>query len=60
MYTIIKTTRLSVVSVTVVAVLAGWPVTVDVVEMGVVSQRGAHAERYRCAFTLHTGAGWAW
>jgi len=40
--------------------LAGWPVTVGVVEMGVVSQPGADAKRYRCAFTLDTGAGWAW
>ena len=36
--------------------LAGWPVMVGVV----VIQPGADAERYRCAFTLHTGAGWAW
>jgi len=38
--------------------LVGWPVTVGVVEMGVVdsrygvSQPGADAERYRCVFTL--------
>ena len=31
--------------------LAGWPVTVGVVEVGVVQVR---------VFTLHTGAGWAW
>jgi len=49
--------------------LGGWPVTVGVtgmVEVGVVDTRygviqpGADAERYKCAFTLHTGAGWAW
>jgi len=40
--------------------MAGWAVTVGVVEVGVVSQPGAEAERYRCAFTLHTGVGWAW
>ena len=28
--------------------LAGWPVTVRVVEVGVVNQPGADAERYRC------------
>ena len=48
-YTIIKTTRLLVVSVTVAAALASWPVTVSVVDDGVVSQPGADAERYRCA-----------
>jgi len=36
-----------VVSVTVAAALAGWPVTVGVVEVGGVSQPGADAERYR-------------
>ena len=43
-------------------VLAGWPVTVGVVEVGVVdtrygvSQPGADAERYRCAvYTAHSG-----
>jgi len=40
--------------------VTGWPVTVGVVEVGVVSQPGADAERCRRAFTLHTGAGWAW
>jgi len=50
-YTTVKTTRLS---------MTGWPVTVGVVEVGVVIQPGADAERYRCAFTRHTGAGWAW
>jgi len=44
MYTIINFTRLSVVA----AALAGWPVTVGVVEVGGVSQPGADAERYRC------------
>jgi len=41
-------------------ILMGWPVTVGVVEVGVVSQPAADAELYRCEFTLHTGAGWAW
>ena len=51
------------VSVTVAAVtlsgrdtdadeLAGWPVTVGMVEVGGVSQPGADAERYRCACWL--------
>jgi len=40
--------------------LAGRSVTVGVVEVGGVSQPGADAERYRCVFTVHTGAGWAW
>jgi len=40
-------------SVTVAAALAGWPVTVGVFEVGVVSQPEADAERYMCA-------GWAW
>ena len=38
--------------------LAGWPVTVGVVEVGVVSQPGAYAERYRCA-CLHCTQGLA-
>jgi len=38
--------------------LAGWPVTVGVVEVGVVSQPGADAERYRCA-CLHCTQGLA-
>jgi len=46
-YTTINFTRLTVVSVTVAAALAGWPVTVGVVEVGGVSQPGADAERYR-------------
>jgi len=62
MYSIIKTRRLSVVSVTVAAALAviltGWPVTVGVVEVGVVSQPAADAERYRCAY-LHCTQGLA-
>ena len=37
-------------------ILAGWPVTVGVVEVGVVSQPGADAERYRCA-CLHCTQG---
>ena len=37
---------------TVAAALAGWPVTVGVVEVGGVSQPGADAERYRCACWL--------
>jgi len=40
--------------------LAGWPVTVGVVEVGVVSQPGADAELQVRVFALHTGAGWAW
>jgi len=48
MYTIINFTRLSVVA----AALAGWPVTVGVVEVGGVSQPGADAERYRCMYWL--------
>ena len=40
------------VSVTVAAALAGWPVTVGVVEVGGVSQPGADAERYRCMYWL--------
>jgi len=36
----------------VAAALAGWPVTVGVVEVGGVSQPGADAERYRCAYWL--------
>jgi len=37
--------------------VAGWPVILTgwLVTVGVVSQPGADAERYRCAFTLHTG-----
>ena len=58
MYTIIKTTRLSVVSVTVAAALAGWPVTGGVVEVGVASHPGADAERYTCA-CLHCTQGLA-
>ena len=38
--------------------LASWPVTVGVVEVGVVSQPGADAERYRCA-CLHCTQGLA-
>jgi len=30
-------------------ILTGWPVTVGVVEVGVVSQPGVDAEWYRCA-----------
>ena len=56
-YSIINITRLSVMSVTVAAALASWPVTMGVVEVGGVSQPGADAERYRCARVL---AGWAW
>ena len=56
--TTINTTRLSVVSVTVAAALAGWPVTVSVVEVGVVMQPGADAGRYRCA-CLHCTQGLA-
>ena len=58
--TIIKTTRLSVVSVTVAAALAGWPVILMgwPVTVGVVSQPGADAERYRCA-CLHCTQGLA-
>jgi len=38
---------------------AAWPVTVGVVEVGVVvSQPGADAERYRCAY-LHCTQGLA-
>ena len=37
------------VLVTVAAALAGWPVTVGVVKVGVVIQPGADAEEYRCA-----------
>jgi len=29
--------------------MKGWPVTLGVVQVGVVSQPGADAERYRCA-----------
>jgi len=36
----------------VAAALAGWPVTVGVVEVGGVSQPEADAERYRCACWL--------
>ena len=43
---------------TVAAALAGWPVTVGVVEMGVVSQPAAAAGRYRCA-CLHCTQGLA-
>ena len=57
-YTIIKTTRLSVVSVTAAAALAVWALTVGVVEVGVVSQPGADAERYRCS-CLHCTQGLA-
>jgi len=45
-----------VVSVAVAAALAGWPVTVGVVEVGGVSRLGADAEQYRCACWL-TGRG---
>jgi len=38
--------------------LAGWPVTVGVVEVGVVSQPAADAERYRCG-CLHCTHGLA-
>ena len=38
--------------------MAGWPVTVGEVEVGVVSQPGADAERYRCA-CLHCTQGLA-
>jgi len=38
--------------------LASWPVTVGVVEVGVVSQPEADAERYRCA-CLHCTQGLA-
>jgi len=54
-YAIINFPRLSMVSVTVAAILTGWPVTVGVVEVGGVSEPGADAEQYRC-----TLAGWAW
>jgi len=57
-YTVIKITRLSVVSVTVAAALAGWPVAVGVDEVGVVSKPGTDAERYRCA-CLHCTQGLA-
>jgi len=46
--TIIKTTSVCNAS-SVSDRLAGWPVTVGVIEVGVVSQPGADAERYRCA-----------
>jgi len=45
-----------VVSVAVAAALAGWPVTLGVVEVGGVTQPGADAERYR----VRVLAGWAW
>jgi len=37
--------------------VAGWPVILTgwLVMVGVVSQRGADAEQYRCVFTLHMG-----
>jgi len=41
-----------VVSVTVAAALACWPVTVGVVKVDGVSQPGADAERYTCACWL--------
>ena len=45
-------------SVTQAVSVMGWPVTVGVVEVGVVSQPGAYAERYRCA-CLHCTQGLA-
>jgi len=46
------------VSVTVAAALAGWQVTVGVVEVGGVIQPGADAERYRCACWLAGRGDW--
>ena len=39
-------------------ILTGWPVTIGVVEVDVVSQPGADAERYRCT-CLHCTQGLA-
>jgi len=40
--------------------LAGWPVTVGVVEVGVsASQQQTMSGRGARVLTLHTGAGWA-
>jgi len=63
--TIIKTTSVGDAS-SVGDGLAGWPVMVGVVEVGVVdtrysvSQPGADYERYRCTCLHYTQAGWAW
>jgi len=44
--------------VRVAAALACWPVTVGVVEVGMVSQSSAGAERYRCACLHYTHRRW--
>jgi len=59
-YTTVNFTRLSVVLVTVAAAMASWWVILTgwQVTVGVVSQPGADAERYRCA-CLHCTRGLA-